>query len=93
MISIKYTVGVYNPTKEHLKPSEEYLEYSTLEVKEVSTGYSIKGFYKKNKEVLVASSNCFVGEEFYLKSGKGNKTLLEQDQTFFDSRRVIYEYI
>lgn len=88
MISVKYTVGVYNPVKEHLKPSESYLEYSTLEVKGVSTGYSVKGFYKKNKEILVASSNCFIGEEFYLKSGKGNKTFLEQEQTFLDVEEI-----
>ena len=88
MLSIKYNISISNPVADKLKPSESYLEQSTLSVKEVSTGYVIKGFYKKNKEILVASSNTFIGEDFHLKSGKGNKTYLEDKQSFLDVERV-----
>ena len=43
---------------------------------------------KKNKEVLVASSNSFIGEDFHLKSGLGNKTYLEDNQSFLDVEKV-----
>ena len=88
MLSIKYNISISNPVADKLKPSESYLEYSTLSVKEVSTGYVVQGYYKKNKEILVASSNTFIGEDFHLKSGKGNKTYLEDKQSFLDVERI-----
>lgn len=89
MISITYNVSVFNPVADKLKPSETYLEHSTLNIKEVSTGFVIQGYYKKNKEILVASSNSFIGEQFHLKSGKGNKTYLEDNQSFLDVEKVL----
>ena len=85
MISIKYNVGLYNPVSDKMKPSENFNEFSTIKINEVSSGIVVQGFYKRNKEVTVATDYSYLGEDFYLKSDIGSRTTLEpNEQSFLD---------
>lgn len=89
MISIRYKIGLHNPTKDHMKPTESFNEYSTIKVKEVSSGVVINGFYKRNKEVTVATDFSYLGEDFYLKSDTGSRTTLEpEEQDYLDVSEI-----
>ena len=85
MISIRYKVGLYNPVSSHMKPTESYNEYSTIRVSEVDSGIVVEGYYRRNKEVTVATDHSFLGEDFYLKTDEGNRTTLEPgEQNYLD---------
>lgn len=85
MISIRYKIGLYNPVSEYMKPTENYNEYSTLKVTEVDSGVVVEGYYRRNKEVTVATEHSYLGEDFYLKTDEGNRTTLEpNEQSYLD---------
>lgn len=85
MISIRYKVGLYNPVSSRMKPTESYNEYSTIRVSEVDSGIVVEGYYRRNKEVTVATDHSFLGEDFYLKTDEGNRTTLEPgEQNYLD---------
>lgn len=89
MISINYKIGLFNPVAEKMKPTEAYNEYSTISVSEVSSGIVVQGYYRKNKEVTVATDHSYLGEDFYLKSDTGSRTTFEpQEQPYLDVLRV-----
>ena len=89
MISIKYNVGLFNPISDKMKPTEDYNEYSTIKVDDVSSGIVVQGYYKRNKEVTVATDYSYLGEDFYLKSDTGSRTTLEpEEQNFLDVAEI-----
>lgn len=87
MIKLRYNIEITNPSTEHLYPTNDVVNKSTLNVTVNSSGLSISGRYFKNGKWLNAASQMPIGSDYYV-NNKEELVLQSNDEDILDVEKV-----